>query len=375
MVKLLERHIKPIPGVKYLLREHFEIGRSGICDINSKILTEQERRNVSDGTGMFLTGIAQRADALNANQRVYPYGVLAREVENYKKRIKENLAYGECVDEKTEILTTSGWKYVKDMNDEEEIYSLDVKTYTIKKAKATKVVKDFEGKMIHLQGVSMYQSIYIDQMLTPNHHVLMYRNDEPVDFYASEFVENVNKYSDCHFKSMCGNHLFNHVKVSEYEHSGKVYCVNVPETHTWLMRRNGAEAWTYNCDHPDDSVISFKNASHRCVDIWWDGKDVHVKLKIHTSTDPGRNIAGHIKDGGAVGLSSRGIGSVNESANGQLRVNEDLSLICFDIVTEPSTSGAFMNLMEVKKPLIEQYEEQFVTKAFRINRCLNDILC
>ena len=66
-----------------------------------------------------------------------------------------------------------------------------------------------------------------------------------------------------------------------------------------------------------------------------------------------------------LGISSRGMGSVHE-ANGTTIVEEDFQLICFDFVSEPSTTGAFM-MQENKQPNI-------VTKADKINRALNDVL-
>ena len=53
-------------------------------------------------------------------------------------------------------------------------------------------------------------------------------------------------------------------------------------------------------------------------------------------------------------------------SNGQTIVEDDFQLICFDFVSEPSTTGAFM-MQENKQPNI-------ITKADRINRALNDVL-
>ena len=33
-------------------------------------------------------------------------------------------------------------------------------------------------------------------------------------------------------------------------------------------------------DHPEDSVINLKNASHMVTDVWWDGPSVMGKVKI-----------------------------------------------------------------------------------------------
>jgi hypothetical protein len=117
-------------------------------------------------------------------------------------------------------------------------------------------------------------------------------------------------------------------------------------------------------DHPDDSVINLKNASHLVTDIWWDGDDVMGKVQV-LDTPSGQVLQSLAKAGVTLGISSRGLGSVRES-QGNTIVEDDFQLICFDFVSEPSTTGAFM-VKENKQPNI-------FTKADKINRLLNDIL-
>lgn len=118
-------------------------------------------------------------------------------------------------------------------------------------------------------------------------------------------------------------------------------------------------------DHPEDSVVNLKNASHMVKDLWWDGKDLYGKIKV-LGTPSGKILEALIKDGVTLGISSRALGSVHESA-GKTIVEDDLQLICFDIVSEPSTKGAFMRLSESKI-------KQPYSKADRLNRLLNDII-
>ena len=94
-------------------------------------------------------------------------------------------------------------------------------------------------------------------------------------------------------------------------------------------------------DHPDDSVINLKNVSHMIVDCWWEGKDVMGKMKI-LDTPSGQTVKGLIDSGVKLGISSRGLGSVRESM-GKTVVESDFQLICFDIVSEPSTPNAFVH--------------------------------
>jgi hypothetical protein len=118
-------------------------------------------------------------------------------------------------------------------------------------------------------------------------------------------------------------------------------------------------------DHPEDSVVNLKNASHMVTDLWWEGQDLLGKIKV-LSTPSGKILESLINDGVKLGISSRALGSVHESA-GKTIVEDDLQLICFDIVSEPSTQGAFMQLSESK------IREPF-SKADRLNRILNDII-
>ena len=194
-----------------LLREYYELCEGGVCQ---DLLTEDEKRFISNG-GMMLSGKLQEADVQNGNGRVYPYKVLTREVQNYKKLVKENRALGEL-------------------------------------------------------------------------------------------------------------------------------------------------------DHPDDSVINLKNASHMVTDIWMEDKAVMGKVKV-LDTPSGQVLKSLVESGVKLGISSRGMGSVSEGA-GNVVVQEDFQLICFDFVSEPSTPNAFM-MREAK-----EFNNRVFTKADRINRLLNEVL-
>ena len=194
-----------------LLREFYELCDGGICH---DLLTEDEKRQVAEGA-TFLTGKLQEADVQNGNGRVYPFKVLAREVQNYEKLVKENRALGEL-------------------------------------------------------------------------------------------------------------------------------------------------------DHPDDSVINLKNASHMVTAIWMEDKAVMGKVKV-LNTPSGQVLKSLVESGVKLGISSRGMGSVSEGA-GKVIVQEDFQLICFDFVSEPSTPNAFM-MREAK-----EFNNKVFTKADRINRLLNEVL-
>ncbi len=120
-------------------------------------------------------------------------------------------------------------------------------------------------------------------------------------------------------------------------------------------------------DHPDDSVINLKNASHMVTEVWMDGNAVMGKVRV-LNTPSGKILQELVNDGVKLGISSRGMGSVSES-NGQTIVEDDFQLICFDFVSEPSTPNAFM-MKEAKDFNLANV----TTTADKINRLLNDVI-
>jgi len=123
--------------------------------------------------------------------------------------------------------------------------------------------------------------------------------------------------------------------------NGRVYPYNVLKRE--MDNYNKVVADNRACgelDHPDDSVVNLKNVSHIVTKIWWEGKDVMGKIKV-LDTPSGRILKDLVNAGVKLGISSRGLGSVKESA-GQTVVEADFQLICFDMVSEPSTPDAYV---------------------------------
>ena len=122
-------------------------------------------------------------------------------------------------------------------------------------------------------------------------------------------------------------------------------------------------------DHPDDSVINLKNASHLVKDMWWDDEALMGKVEV-LDTPSGNILKNLAQSGVTLGISSRGLGSVREE-RGTIMVEDDFQLICFDFVSEPSTPGAFMHS---DKRMREHKEPNIFTKSDKLYRMLNDIL-
>jgi len=117
--------------------------------------------------------------------------------------------------------------------------------------------------------------------------------------------------------------------------------------------------------HPEGPTINLDRVSHLTTSLVREGDNFIGKARI-LDTPMGKIAKSLLDEGVKLGVSSRGLGSVREEM-GRTLVEDDFQLICFDIVSEPSTQGAFMMMNESK-------QNKVGTKADRINRLLNDII-
>ena len=120
-------------------------------------------------------------------------------------------------------------------------------------------------------------------------------------------------------------------------------------------------------DHPESSIINLKNVSHNISELWWDGDNVMGKIEL-LPTPSGNILKALIESGITVGVSSRGMGSLQEKA-GVLEVQDDFELLCWDFVSTPSNPGSFM------KPLHEGMSTPIVDQYSKVNSIITDILC
>ena len=98
-------------------------------------------------------------------------------------------------------------------------------------------------------------------------------------------------------------------------------------------------------DHPESSVVNLQNVSHNVKDMHWEGDNLLGTVEV-LSTPSGNILKELFKNGIKLGISSRGLGSVEmvQEANGDTvsKVGDDFELIAFDFVSNPSTHGAFL---------------------------------
>ena len=120
-------------------------------------------------------------------------------------------------------------------------------------------------------------------------------------------------------------------------------------------------------DHPESPVVSLKNASHIVKELYWKGDDLMGKIEL-LNTPAGNIVKEIVKAGHTIGISSRGTGSVNQTNEGHLEVQDDFDLVCWDFVSNPSTHGAFMNPVSLSEGKIK------VSKYSNLDIIINDIL-
>ena len=121
-------------------------------------------------------------------------------------------------------------------------------------------------------------------------------------------------------------------------------------------------------DHPESSVVNLSNVSHNVVDLWWNGSDLMGKIEILGT--PSGNIAKELlKAGIRLGISSRGMGSVTNLGEGKVEVQDDFEIVCWDLVSNPSTQGAFMS-----PSLNEGVNRGVANKYSKINSLIGDII-
>ena len=153
--------------------------------------------------------------------------------------------------------------------------------------------------------------------------------------------------------------------------NGRIYPKSILEreimNYQKLIQENRALG---ECDHPDSSVVELKNVSHIVREAHMQGDDVYGTIEI-LDTPSGKIIQSLIESGVTLGISSRGVGSTSSKGQAQI-VHDDFQLICFDMVSEPSTPGAFM--LREGKSVNRKELDKFFNRTDKIDRLFNEIL-
>jgi hypothetical protein len=103
-------------------------------------------------------------------------------------------------------------------------------------------------------------------------------------------------------------------------------------------------------NHPESSLIDLERTSHIITETYWDGNRLIGKMKLLTSPGyikegviscVGDMAANLLRQGVTLGISSRGVGSLKKVGEHN-EVQDDFELVCFDLVSSPSTPGSYL---------------------------------
>ena len=127
-------------------------------------------------------------------------------------------------------------------------------------------------------------------------------------------------------------------------------------------------------DHPDSTIINLKNGSHAIRKLWWEGKQIKGILEVFSDpgeygTVSGRILGAYVKNKLLFGISSRGMGSL-EQVGEVMEVQDDFDLLTWDAVSNPSNPGSWMS-----KTQLSEGKNNVVNPYNKVNRLITEILC
>jgi len=131
-------------------------------------------------------------------------------------------------------------------------------------------------------------------------------------------------------------------------------------------------------DHPESSIINLKNVCHNIKRLWWEGKYLYGEIEV-LPTPSGNILRQLFENNVTVGISSRALGSTTPIGEDLVQVEDDLELICWDFVSQPSTYGAYMKPVgSASDSFTLRESRQFdhtIMPYTKANRIMDDIRC
>jgi hypothetical protein len=149
--------------------------------------------------------------------------------------------------------------------------------------------------------------------------------------------------------------------------NGRIYPEGTLKKQVELYQQKIAEHRAYGeLNHPSESTIDLGRISHNIIELHWEGHTLVGKMELNLSrgfvnegivSTMGDMAANLLLNGYKIGVSSRGVGSV-ENKLGTYIVGPDFELICWDVVSDPSTPGAYIGRKENLEQYIENNESE-----------------
>lgn len=128
-------------------------------------------------------------------------------------------------------------------------------------------------------------------------------------------------------------------------------------------------------DHPSDTTVSLERGALNIDRMWWNGNDLMGDVEVLTELPKGKILEGYLKHGITIGISSRGLGSVKESAD-VIEVQDDYEILCFDAVSTPSTQRAYLRLSEGKQvgSKSSKFNDTYIEALNNVNYMIDEIM-
>ena len=167
-----------------------------------------------------------------------------------------------------------------------------------------------------------------------------------------KLFEDINSNNDDDFH--CPRHFIVDAVFQKYgvkNANGRIYPEHVlkKEVQNYLIKINEKRA-IGELNHPSESVIDLSRVAMNIIELHWEGRTLVGKLELLTSpgfrkygiiSNQADQAANLLLSGIKIGVSSRGLGTVTNKM-GVLYVGDDYEIVCWDIVSDPSTPEAWI---------------------------------
>lgn len=150
--------------------------------------------------------------------------------------------------------------------------------------------------------------------------------------------------------------------------NGRIYPESILRKQVEIYKEKIRDRRSYGeLNHPESVSIDGDRLAFGITNLWWENSTLVGEIELILSPGfikygviscVGDKIANYIRLGWKIGVSSRGLGSVEKDRfTGQYIVQDDFEITCWDVVTDPSTNQAWISSSyDGLKPYVESKE-------------------